>query len=103
MVMIDSVFGWSSAWVLDELVITLTGELDGRAAGALAERLKAEVEDVPTERIVLDMAGVDFIDSSGAAFLVAAERLARRLDRAFVVRGLQGMPLRVLQVAGIAD
>ncbi len=64
----------------EPLVVAATGELDAASAAMLSEALAGAHEQAAS--LVLDLAGVTFIDSSGlrviAAAHVAASRAARR-------------------------
>ena len=82
-----------------ELLVTAAGDLD------LAERaqfpaLVALAEADGVERVVVDLCGVGFVDSSGASFLVQlAARVQRGGGRA-VLRGADDGVLYVLRVCG---
>jgi anti-sigma B factor antagonist len=58
-------------------VATLRGELDVADAASVAVALAASAEGART--VVVDLAGLEFIDSSGVAALASAARRARRL------------------------
>ncbi len=60
-------------------VITLAGTVDMYASPDLKRRLDGLTEQT-TARIVIDLSGVDFIDSSGLAALVGTQRRMRRYD-----------------------
>jgi anti-anti-sigma factor len=52
---------------------------------------------------VVDLCGVDFVDSSGVSVLVRARAVLGREDRALVIVCPPGPARRVFEVAGIAD
>ena len=58
------------------LRLSLAGEFDRSAAGAV-ERALAETWDVPTDRIVVDLSEVTFLDAAGLRALLSAKRQAR--------------------------
>jgi anti-sigma B factor antagonist len=60
----------------DVLVLSLCGELDLASSAAL-ERELAAAEMAGPERLVVDLSGFEFIDSSGLHTLVRAHRRAR--------------------------
>ena len=75
-------------------VITL--RLDGRLDASTSQDFKARVTDLVQAgfvNIVMDMSGVDFIDSSGIGALVAALRAATALGGAIKIAALQS-PVR---------
>ena len=83
----------------DALVLSLTGELDLYTAPALREALQGAVERSP-KRLVVDLAGVTFIDSTALGALVEARsRLARDDAFALAAPGLEVR--RALEVSGL--
>ncbi len=82
------------------LTLRFQGELDHHvsqeAAAALAERIDAFL---PRE-CVLDLGGLSFMDSSGIALLLRAEKKMRQLEGCLRVTGVREQPLRVLKAAG---
>lgn len=82
----------------DRLLIAVTGELDL----AVAEELRAAVSRAPTSRVVVDLGGCEFIDSTGIAVLLLAARELSDESRTLEVSGARGQVLRVLEVSGLA-
>ena len=83
----------------DALVLSLTGELDLYTAPALREALRGAVERSPA-RLVVDLGGVTFIDSTALGALVEARsRLARDDAFALAAPGLEVR--RALEVSGL--
>lgn len=58
------------------LWLWLAGDFDRSAVGQVEGAL-AQTWDVPTERIVLDLSNVSFLDSAGLRALLTAKRQAR--------------------------
>jgi anti-sigma B factor antagonist len=69
-------------------VVHLQGEIDLRTAPQL-RRVFLELVDERPARIILNLAGVGYIDSSGVGTIVELKRLAMRSDGAVVLVGLQ--------------
>lgn len=82
-------------------VLSVSGELDISTARILDGRLRALLQD--HRRVVLDLSGLSFIDSSGLAVLIAAARAAESDGGAFAVRAVSPVALRVLELSGVAD
>ena len=84
----------------DVHVIELIGELDLDGAPRLEEELRrVEATDVPS--IVVDLGGLDFIDSTGIRLLVmASERCAE--GRFALLRGPKQVH-RVFEITDLAD
>jgi len=84
-------------------VLILSGELDLATAGALHEAVAEQLATGGVGELVLDLAKVSFLDSSGLGALlrIRGEVLAAggNLRVSAVARG----PARVIAIAGLAD
>jgi anti-sigma B factor antagonist len=78
--------------------IILTGEIDMSNVGTLTQALAA----APTtaHSIVVDLADVTFLDSTGIATLLSAYRRAVAAGQTLTVVNAQGMVRRVLDITG---
>jgi anti-anti-sigma factor len=61
----------------DQVVLRPLGRMDATNAPLLKEELQQVIKGNPT-RVIVDMAGVDFIDSSGLSTLVTGMKALRR-------------------------
>jgi anti-sigma B factor antagonist len=80
-------------------IVHLAGELDLATAPELEETLNA-LRPV-CERIILDLADLEFIDSTGLRLAVVEHGRASMDGFEFVVAGASGPVLRVLQLTGL--
>ena len=80
--------------------IALSGDLDVSTAPSVEERL-VELEDGGAERVILDLRGLDFIDSTGLSLLINADRRARRAGRRVTIVSGTGAPRRILETTGL--
>jgi len=79
------------------LRLILTGEIDVSNVDLLARGLAT----VPApDNVVVDLAGVTFLDSTGVAALVVAHRRAAAAGRRLAVVNAQGIVRRVLAITG---
>lgn len=82
------------------VVVHLQGELDMSTADHLRQVLDgAMTRDAPG--IVLDLAHLTFIDSTGIGVLVGASRRAQGLGRSFAVRNPGRAVLKTLRLTGV--
>jgi anti-anti-sigma factor len=88
----------SSAREASRLIITLQGELDISNVRALDEVLARELEDRPDE-LVVDVGRLGFMDSSGIAALLRAEKRVG----AVTLRSPSQIIRRVIVGTGLAD
>jgi len=82
-------------------VVALRGELDlVDAVGVTAELTEAAVRD---PGIIVDLAGLEFIDSSGVAALARARRQAREAGGDLILAAPRRNVIRVLAVIRLAE
>ena len=85
----------------DSHLISLAGELDLASCPALETELRS-VETNGAARIVLDLSGLEFIDSTGIALLVAALRRSENdSGRLRFVRSRSEEVCRLLEICGL--
>lgn len=80
--------------------MTVTGEIDVGTADLFSARL-AEVAGRHPERLVIDMAGVGFMDSAGLSCLVRVRRLLPK-DCQVIVRSAQRRVRQVFDLTGLS-
>jgi anti-sigma B factor antagonist len=86
----------------DFVLVALSGELDISTGLRLQESLERIAEEKP-ERIVIDLRGLQFMDSTGLRILIGADARAREEGRhVALVRG-NDMVQRVLQVTRLDE
>jgi anti-sigma B factor antagonist len=81
--------------------LTLRGELDLATAPELEQLVNARLDE--GQEVVVDLRGLEFMDSSGVRVLVAAHARAARNDaRLFVVRPATGTAVaKIVEVSGL--
>lgn len=73
----------------DVATIALTGELDVAGSALLEQEIERVAADHAPRTLVLDLSGLDFMDSTGLRLVVLADARAREAGRRFVlVRGV---------------
>jgi anti-anti-sigma factor len=92
---------WSCELHDGTLVVELSGEIDCSNAPQIYERVKLEVEDVPSDRLVFDLGAVTFLDSSGIRLLVQAQRSIEAAGGRFELRDVRPQAKQVLEVTGV--
>jgi anti-sigma B factor antagonist len=85
-----------------DAVVTLVGELDMATAPSLADVLDSLLSDGPGE-IVVDLAGLSFIDSSGLAVLVTTQNALGEQGRGLSLRSPRRHAVKVLEMAGLVN
>lgn len=84
-----------------DLLLELSGELDHHAARSAIRELELAVDAALPRRLVLDLGGVTFMDSSGIALLMRAKRCMDDLDGGLLVCRVRPQVKRVMDAVGI--
>jgi len=81
----------------------VAGEVDANAAPTLTEALLADRIDIDGPNLVIDLAGVDFIDSSGLAVLIATRRRVDDLGGELMLRRPSRTVRRLLEITHLDE
>ncbi len=84
----------------DVATVTAVGEIDLSTADALQHAITDVQGDRPIA-VVVDLAGVTFIDSAGINVLLTGKRLADERGQDYRVTGAGGMVREVLELTGV--
>jgi anti-sigma B factor antagonist len=83
-------------------LIRLSGRVDVDSSPDVRDRLRNLLsEKAMPQTIVVDLAGVSYIETSGIATLIEALRIARHHQINFRLQGLSGAALRLFEVTGV--
>lgn len=85
----------------DQVIVTASGEIDLYTAPALQAELAAVLGGGHPVRVVVDLSGVEFCDSTGMNVLLSAMKRARERGGALDLAGPQPAVRKVLQVTGL--
>ena len=83
-------------------VLTLTGDLDARAAARVRRALDKLIK-AGTSRVVVDMIGVRWLDSIGAGAFMPALSSLKRVGGTLSVRTIEGGIRRTLETFGLSE
>ncbi|MEV4949360.1 STAS domain-containing protein [Streptomyces sp. NPDC053755] len=81
-------------------VLEVTGELDYSSAAELRRQVTALVLQ-PGQRLVLDLAGMEFCDSSGITVLLAARNHAQAAQADMALAAVPDNTMRILRIVGL--
>ena len=84
------------------LLLELSGELDHHGARNTLREVELAIDAALPRMLVLDFAGITFMDSSGIALILRAQQRMQLLDGSLQVRNVPAQARRVLDAAGIA-
>ena len=83
-------------------VVRLTGRVDVDSSPDLRDRLRTLLwEEALPQAVIVDLAGVSYIETSGIATLIEALRIARHHQIGFCLQGIGGSVFRLFEVTGV--
>ena len=86
-----------------DVLVRLNGRIDVDSSPDLRDCLLAILSEEPLPgAIIVDLAAVPYIETSGIATLIEALRIARHHQTIFRLQGLGGSALRLFEVTGLA-
>lgn len=90
--------------VTDDQGVTLlvAGELDISSVPSLRDTL-SEIDSHSEGRVLLDLSGLTFMDSTGLACLIAADRDAKVDGHQLHLRGVQGQVQMLFGITGVGE
>jgi anti-sigma B factor antagonist len=86
----------------DEVILVVSGELDPHTAPALRDVIDRTVTDATTS-LVLDVAGLLFIDSSGLRVIISAHKVMADRGGKLTLRAPTDNTRRLLDITGLTD
>lgn|SRR5262245_2983131 len=81
--------------------VDAAGEVDLLTASVLEQAIVKAVAAVGGTGVVVDLAGVTFLDSSGISVLLEGRRMADNSAKSYRVDGARGIVLQVLELTGV--
>lgn len=87
-----------------EVRLSVAGELDLSTVDQLQQQVEQELlADRRPQRLVLDLTGLTFCDSTGLSAMLAAQMAGAEHGVAVIVANPRGMTLRVMEATGLLD
>lgn len=83
------------------LILRLCGEMDHHSAGGLRGEADRLICAERPERVILDLSGIGFMDSSGLGFIMGRYALAREMGARLSVYDPSPATLRIIELAGL--
>ena len=79
-------------------VVEVTGDIDLYTSPKLRQTVLELFRQRGQETVIVDLSGVQYVDSSGIASLVEGLQEAKKIDARFVLAGLNEAPRHVLEL-----
>lgn len=84
------------------LTLRITGELDHHRAKEIIAEARDKIDFTLPRRLVLDLSGLTFSDSSGIAVLLRIHQYVTQIEGELAVIHVQPQPLRLFETAGLS-
>ena len=84
-----------------QVTARLAGELDHHGARNALREVEQAIDAALPRKLVMDLEGVTFMDSSGIALILRAQQRMQLLDGSLLVCNVPAQAKRVLDAAGI--
>ena len=84
------------------LLLELSGELDHHVARNTLREVEQAIDAALPRKLVMDLSGVTFMDSSGIALILRAQQRMQLLDGSLLVCHVPDQAKRVLDASGIS-
>ena len=93
--------GFDSEYIGCYLKIKLRGEIDHHCASAIRKAMDNEIFSKRPRGLIIDMSGVDFMDSSGLGFVMGRYSLMQRLGGELVLERPNERVTKIFELAGL--
>ena len=84
------------------LLLEISGELDHHGARNALREVEQAIDAALPKKLVMDLSGVTFMDSSGIALILRTQQKMQLLDGSMLVCNVPAQARRVLDAAGIS-
>ncbi len=82
------------------LTAYISGDIDHHNAKAARRRIDRETEQTRPRSLILDLSGVNFMDSSGLGLILGRFTKARELGADFAVKSPTSATMKILELVG---
>ena len=83
------------------LIVRLSGDLDHSAAKGIRAELDALIAQSSIKKLILDLNGLEFMDSSGIGLIIGRYKLMKRRGGSVAVCGTDPRIDRIFKMAGL--
>ena len=83
------------------LTVWLSGELDDPMAARLRSEIDGLLDDTRVRRLIFDVSGLEFMDSSGIGLIIGRYKKVSRRGGSVAVTGMDRRIDRLFQMSGV--
>ncbi len=92
--------GYESDYSGELLVVRIIGEIDHHSAVGMRTGIDAEIFEHRPKKLILDLSGVDFMDSSGLGLILGRYATIQKVGGELVVLNPNEGVVKILKLAG---
>lgn len=85
----------------DKLIVSLDGEIDHHSAAEIREELDKMIAVSRPKVMVLELSGIDFMDSSGLGLVLGRYRRLNEMGSQMVIKNPGARTEKILAMAGV--
>ena len=85
----------------DNLVVKLEGEIDHHSAASIRDELDRIIAENKPKTVVLELAGIDFMDSSGLGLVLGRYRRLCEMGARMIIKNPGVRTEKILAMAGV--
>ena len=85
----------------DVLTIRLGGEIDHHSAVGIRQALDEEIARLRPQKTVLDLSGIEFMDSSGLGLIMGRYALMQKIGGTLTVKNPNERLIKIFELAGL--
>jgi len=84
-----------------KMIVSLSGEIDHHSARDIREGIDRLIVEERPKSLVIDLAGIDFMDSSGLGLVLGRYRKAKQAGAEMYLCGASERVRKILSLAGV--
>ena len=83
------------------LILTLCGEIDHHSAVRVRTEMDSQIYELRPSKTVLDLSGIEFMDSSGLGLIMGRYALMQKLGGELTLRNPNERLVKIFELAGL--
>ncbi|MBE6682437.1 MAG: STAS domain-containing protein [Ruminococcaceae bacterium] len=85
----------------DKMIVYISGEIDHHTSREIRENVDRMIVMQRPKTLILDLEGVDFMDSSGLGLVLGRYKKIKELDGNMYICGADDRTMKILKMAGV--
>ena len=99
--MLHNQCSFATEWHDGILTLTLSGEIDHHSAVRIRTEMDAKIYETRPAKTILDLSGIEFMDSSGLGLIMGRYALMQKLGGELTLRHPNERLVKIFELAGL--